>query len=88
MRLCHTLQTGVKEPHFEKTCVCREIKFVILVNVVSVSCVCFKEIFSVHYGKSIQLTENETSGKHENSVFCEHYLRQSSFKWTAQRNLF
>ena len=74
--------------HFEKTCICREIKFVIVVNVFSVSCVCFKEIFSVHYGKCIQLTQNETSDKHENSVFCEHHLRQSPFKCTAQRNLF
>ena len=58
-----------------------------MVNVFSVSCVCFKEIFSVHYGKCIQLTRNETSDKHENSVFCEHHVRQSSFKCTTQRNL-
>ena len=82
------LHKCVKEPHFEKTCICREIKFIIVVNVFSISCVCFKEIFSVHYGKCIQLTQNETSDKHENSVFCEHHLRQSPFKCTAQWNLF
>ena len=76
------------EHYFEKKCICREIKFIIVVNVFSVSCVCFKEIFSVYYGKCIQLTQNETSDKHENSVFCEHHLRQSPFKCTAQRNLF
>ena len=75
------------EPHFEKTRICREIKFVIVENVFSVSCVCFKEIFSVHYGKCIQLTQNETSDKHENSIFCEHHLRQSAFKCTVKRNL-
>ena len=74
-----------KEPHFEKTCICREIKFIIVVNVFSVSCVCFKEIFSVHYGKCIQLTQNETSDKHESSVFCEHHLRQNPFNCTAQK---
>ena len=52
---------SLMEPHFEKTRICREIKFVIVENVFSVSCVCFKEIFSVHYGKCIQLTQNETS---------------------------
>ena len=86
--LRHALQTGVKEPHYEKTCVCKEIKFIIVVDVFNVSCVYFKEIFSVHYGKWIQLTQNETSDKQENTVFCEYYLRQSPFKCTAQRNLF
>ena len=68
-------------------CICREINFIIVMNVFSVSCVCLKEIFSVHYGKCIQLAQNKTSDKHENSVFCEHHVRQSSFKCTTQRNL-
>ena len=79
---------SVMEHYFEKKCICREIKFIIVVNVFSVSCVCFKEIFSVHYGKCIQLAQNETSDKHKNSGFCEHHLRKSRFKCTAQRNLF
>ena len=80
----YSAETGVKKPHFEKTCVSREIKITIVVNVFSVSCVCFQEIFSVQYGKCIQLTrQNETSDKHDNSVFCEHHLRQSPFKCTA-----
>ena len=37
---------------FRKTCICREIKFIIVVNFFSVSCVSFK-MFSVHYGKCI-----------------------------------
>ena len=56
-------------------CICREINFIIVMNVFSVSCVCLKEIFSVHYGKCIQLAQNKTSDKHENSVFCEHHVR-------------
>ena len=74
------------EPHFEKTCICREIKIIIEVNGFSVSCVCFNEIFSVHYGKCIQLTQNETSGKDKNSVSYEYHLRQISFK-TRQRQI-
>ena len=50
---------SLMEPNFEKTRICREIKFVIVVNVFSVSCVCFKEIFSVHYGKCILPTYPE-----------------------------
>ena len=68
------------EPHFEKTCICREIKIIIEVNGFSVSCVYFNEIFSVHYGKCIQLTQNETSGKDKNSVLYEYHLRQIPFK--------
>ena len=83
-----TLHKCVKEPHSEKTCICKEIKSIIVVNIFSVSCVCFKEIFSVHYGKCIQLIQNETSDKHENSVFCDHHLRQSPVKCTVQKNLF
>ena len=83
-----TLHKCVKEPHSEKTCICKEIKSIIAVNIFSVSCVCFKEIFSVHYGKCIQLIQNETSDKHENSVFCDHHLRQSPVKCTVQKNLF
>ena len=59
-----------------------------MVNVLSVSCVCFKEIFPVHYGKCIQLTQNETSDKYENLVLCEYHLRQCPFKCMVQRNLF
>ena len=47
------LHTCTEEPHFGKTCICREIKFIIVVNFFSVSCVSFKEMFSVHYGKCI-----------------------------------
>ena len=81
------LYTCIKEPHFGKTCICSEIKFIIVVKVFSVSCLSFKEIFSVHYGKSFfQLTQSK-SDKHENSIFCEHHLRQSPFKCMAQINL-
>ena len=51
------------------------MKFIIEVNVFSVSCVCFKEIFSVHYGKCIQLTQNET---YQKAIF---YVFDLS-KWT------
>ena len=53
------LHTWVKESHFGKTCICREIKILIVVKVFSVSCLCFKEIFSVHYGKCILPTYPE-----------------------------
>ena len=81
------LHTCVKESHFGETRICREIRFIIVVKVFTVSCVCFKEIFSVHYGKNIlQLTQNETLHKHENAIFCEHHLKKDPFKCTAQRN--
>ena len=49
------LCTCVREPHFGKKCICREI----VVKVFSVSCVSFKEMFSVHYGKCILPTYPE-----------------------------
>ena len=48
-----SLYTWVNEPHFEKMCICGEIKSIIVVKVFSVSRVSFKEIFSVHYAKCI-----------------------------------
>ena len=53
------LHTCVKESHFGKTCICGENKFLIVMKVFSVSCVCFKEIFSVNYGKCILPTYPE-----------------------------
>ena len=55
------LGTCVREPHFGKTCICREIKSVIVVKVYSVYSVCvsFKEMFSVHSGKCILPTYPE-----------------------------
>ena len=50
------LRTCVKESHFGKTCICREIKFLI---VFSISCVCFKEIFTVTYGECVLPTYPE-----------------------------
>ena len=47
------LNTCAEEPHFGKTCICRETKFIIAMKASSVSCLCFKEMFSVHYGKCI-----------------------------------
>ena len=47
------LLTCVEEPHLGKTYICREIKFIIVVKVFNVSCVSFKDMFSVHYGKCI-----------------------------------
>ena len=75
------------EPHFERTCICREIKFIIVVKVFQCFMCIFQDFFSVHYRKCIQLTQNETSDKLENSVFCENHLRESPFKCTTQRNL-
>ena len=45
-----------------------------MVKVVSISCVCFKDIFSVHYGECIEVTQNETSDKHK-------------IQYSAQKNL-
>ena len=53
------LHTCVRELRFGKTCICREIKFIIVVKVFRFSCVCFKEIFSVHYGRYILPTYPE-----------------------------
>ena len=53
------LHTCLEEPHFGKRCICREINFIIVVKAFSVSCVSFKEMFSVHYGKCILPTYPE-----------------------------
>ena len=65
---------SVMELHFEKTYICREIKFVIVVNVFSVSCVCFKEIFSVHYWKCIQLTQTSLKIQYSVSIIWDKVL--------------
>ena len=52
-------RTCVRDPHFRKTCICREIKSIIVLKDFSVSCVSFKEMFSVHYGKCLNLTYPE-----------------------------
>lgn len=44
------LCTCVRESRFRTTCICTEIKSIIIVKVFSVSCVSFKEKFSVYYG--------------------------------------
>ena len=82
------LHTCVWELRFGKTCICREIKFIIVVKVFRFSCVCFKEIFPyITGGTFFQLTQNEISDKHENSIFYEHHLRQSPFKCTVKREI-
>ena len=52
-------RTCVRDPHFRKTCICIEIKSIIVLKDFSVSCVSFKEMFSVHYGKYLNLTYPE-----------------------------
>ena len=52
------LHAYVKESHVGKTCICREIKFITMKGF-SVSCVSFRETFSVHYGKCILPTYPE-----------------------------
>ena len=66
------LHTCLKELRFGKTCICREIKFIIVVKVFSVSCVCFKEIFfrtlrDVH-SSNLPRMKNQTSMKIQYSV--------------------
>ena len=55
------LHKCVKEPHFGKTCICREIKSIIMVKVFSVSCISFKEMLSVRYRKCILPTYPESN---------------------------
>ena len=60
------LCTCVKEPHFGKTCICREMKSIIVVKVLSVSCVSFKGFkasLSVNYGKRVLPTYLEQNIK-------------------------
>ena len=44
------LCTCVRESRFRTTCICTEIKSIIIAKVFSVSWVSFKEKFSVYYG--------------------------------------
>ena len=66
------LHKCVKEPHFEKKRICREIKFIIVVKVFSVSCVCFKKMFfrtlqEVH-SSNLPRVKHQTSMKIQYSV--------------------
>ena len=83
------LCTCVREPHFGKTCIYKEIKFSIVLEIFSVSCVSFKEMFSGHYGHSSKLprVKHKESMKIQYSVsiildkvFCH-------LKCTTQTNL-
>ena len=54
------LHTCFKEPYFGKTCICSEIRLIIIVvKNFSASCVSFKKMLSVYYGKCILPTYPE-----------------------------